>query len=1338
MNKTVVFSAFALLLGCAQAQAQYVDGYLYGNEAAPKGDEWQSPGKLSLNKESPHAWFFCFQDVASAKGVMPEGSEYFRSLDGSWRFHWSPDPDSRAKGFEANGFPTDGWDTIEVPSAWNVAGIQRNGTYKYGIPIYVNQGAVFYHKVEVGDWKKGVMREPPKSWTSYKYRNEVGQYVRTFRVPEGWRKRRVMLNFDGVDSFFYLWINGKYVGFSKNSRCLAQFDITPYLVKGDNRVAVEVYRSSDGSFLETQDMFRMAGIIRSVYLTSVGQLQVNDIVAVPDLDANYINGELMAKVQIRNFTGKDAKGCSVSYSLFPVELYGDKAADAPVAKGLCPLPDITRGGTADAEARLTVVSPKLWSAEAPWRYVLVGELKDRKGKTIETFSTYTGFRKVEIRKTVAQQDEFAKAGTYFYVNGKPVKLKGVNRHETCPERGHAVTRDRMLREVMLMKQANINHVRNSHYPDSPYWYYLCDKYGIYLEDECNLESHLYYYGDASLSHVPEFRDAHVAREIAMVKAEVNHPSIVIWSLGNEAGPGDNFKACYQAIKSIDASRPVQYERNNAIVDMGSNQYPSIAWVRSAVKGGAGIKYPFHISEYAHSMGNAVGNLVDYWDAIESTNFFCGGAIWEWADHGLYNYTADGTRYIAYGGDFGDYPNDGTFCLDGVMFADLTPKPQYYEVKKVYQNMAVKVDRELASGNGRVELFNKNYFEPAVYDMKWTLCEDGRDIASGSLANLKSVGPRERLLVPLRINKSLLKADKEYFVRVTFSLAQDMPWARKGYVQAEEQLPVNTEVRRASVAEAAAGAAPRVEQTAEGVTVSGKSFTARFSNQTGSLASLAYNGRDVIVPGQGPGIDAFRAPLDNDNWFDRQWYANGLNALGHRAAAAPTVYSRADGCVVVAYNVVAQADRAYKRVGGTSGRIRVEPEAREFGDADFKFSAAQVWTVYPDGSVELESSISSNKPSLAVPRLGYLLRVPKAFGKYTWYGRGPVNNYNDRKTSQFIARYESTVSDQFVPYGKPQSMSNDEEVRWCALTDGSGTGAVFVAKGLMSTSALAYSEQALDTARHPYQLPAPGDTYLHLDCGVTGIGGNSCGQGGPLDDDVVKAGSHSFGFIIRPVYDDIDAKASVSAAGEVPLLLSRSRDGVVSVSSPEAGAEIFYSVNGKRAQRYTAPFALPQGGTVRAWTKQSPKLVATETFSKTETVPAEAIFASSFEPGEGDAAHATDGDPATYWHTMYSVTVAQYPHWIDLDAGAAKTIKGITYLPRQDSRNGRIKGYKVQLSSDGKAWGDPVAQGEFDDTAKEKRVEFAKPAKARYVRFTALSSCDGQDFATAAEIGIIAE
>ena len=1331
----------AALLGAslwgAGAAAQHLDGYMFGEMAAPVGDEWQSPGRLSLNKELPHAWFFSFQDVDAAKRVLPENSGYFLTLDGVWKFHWSANPDERIKGFEKDAAVTGGWDGIEVPSAWNVAGIGRDGTHKYGIPVYVNQGAVFYHKVAAGDWRGGVMREPPKTWTAYKYRNEVGQYVRTFTVPANWKKRRVMVNFDGVDSFFYLWVNGKYVGFSKNSRCLAQFDITEYLKGGENRIAVEVYRNSDGSFLETQDMFRMAGIIRSVYLTAVPQVRVRDVVAIPDFDSNYINGALNVRLFVDNLSRKDAKRYSVHCALYPVELYGDRAAGTPAARASAAVHDITRGGKEQCEMQLTVPNAKHWSAEAPWRYVLVGELKDGKGRTVETFSTYTGFRKVEIRDTPARHDEFGKAGRYFYVNGRTVKLKGVNRHETNPGRGHAVTRRQMLEEVMLMKRANINHVRNSHYPDNPYWYYLCDKYGIYLEDECNLESHLYYYGEASLSHVAEFKAAHVAREMAMVRAGVNHPSIVIWSLGNEAGPGENFKACYNEIKGFDTSRPIQYERNNDIVDMGSNQYPSIAWVRDAVKGEAKLKYPFHISEYGHSMGNATGNLVDYWNAIESTNFFCGGAIWEWVDHGLYNYTPQGKRYVAYGGDFGDYPNDGTFCLDGIMFADLSPKPQYFEVKKVYQNISVAVNRDLKSGNGRVVLFNKNYFEPAVYDIQWTLEEDGHTVAEGALANIKSIPPRTKLLVPLRIDKSLLKADKEYFVRIQFLLPQDMPWASKGYVQAEEQLFVKAAEGREAVGKAAAGETPKLAESANGVTVSGSGFCAEFDDAKGTLRSLVYGGKNVIVPGGGPCVDAFRAPLDNDNWACNSWYENGLNNLGHRASRR-SVYTRKDGSVVVSYTVEAQAPHAYKRTGGTSGRISVAADGKPFGADDFKFTAMQVWTVYPDGSVELESSISSNKQSLVLPRLGYMLRVPKDMRKYTYYGRGPVNNYNDRKTGQFVGRYESTVEEQFVPFGKPQSMSNNEDVRWCALTDASGAGAVFVAQNGMSVSALAYSEQALDTAAHPYQLPAAGDTYLHLDCAVTGIGGNSCGQGGPLSEDVVKATPHAFGFIIRPVNGNIDNKAAVSASGDTPLVLERTKNGELSILSQDSAATVYFSLNGKRAQKYTAPIALRQGGKVEAWTARSPQLKAVESFAKTDLVPTEVVFASSVEAGEGDISHLTDGNPDTFWHTMYSVTVAKHPHWVDLDAGGVKMIKGLTYLPRQNNRNGRIKGYKVQVSTDGKSWGEAVAQGEFEDSQKEKRVEFATPVKARYVRFTALSACDGQDFATAAEVGILAD
>ena len=630
-------------------------GYYYGDTTAPSGWEWQSPDSLAYNKQQPHAWFFSFGSVDEARKVLPENSSLWRTLDGEWLFHWSKNPEERVKDFYRTDFDASAWDKVTVPMNWNIVGIQKDGTFKYGEPLYSNQRVIFQHKVAEGDWKGGVMRTPPHDWMTYKNRNEVGAYRRTFSVPTDWKDKNVYINFDGVDSFFYLYVNGRYVGFSKNSRNLAQFDITPYLnKKGENVVAVEVYRHSDGSFLESQDMFRLPGIFRSVSLTAKPQIQVRDLKAIPDYDASYTEASLCISADVRNLTNKAAKGYTIDYTLYANKLYSDENTLVPGVSATATVGDLEKKGEQTATVTLKAGDKvKPWSAESPYRYTLVGELKDKKGKVVETFSTAVGFRKIEIKQTAAKDDEFGLAGRYYYLNGKTIKMKGVNRHETSPTTGHYIPREQMLEEVFIMKRGNINHVRNCHYPDAPYWYYLCDKYGIYLEDEANIESHQYYYGKESLSHVPEFKNATVARNMEMVHATVNHPSVVIWSLGNEAGPGVNFVEAYKAIKTYDTSRPVQYERNNNIVDMGSNQYPSIGWMQAAVTGKYDIKYPFHVSEYAHSMGNAVGNLIDYWNAIESTNFFIGGAIWDWVDQAMYGYDSKtGDRFWGYGGDFG--------------------------------------------------------------------------------------------------------------------------------------------------------------------------------------------------------------------------------------------------------------------------------------------------------------------------------------------------------------------------------------------------------------------------------------------------------------------------------------------------------------------------------------------------------------------------------------------------------------------------------------------------------------------------------------------------------------
>ena len=808
MKKAIFAAVFgALAVQCFAVQPN-LEGFYYGDAAAPTGNEWD-PARdadcvrnLALNKEQPHATFYPFDSAENALKIFPAAdSKFWKSLDGNWKFRWAKTPDARPVGFFAPDFDVSAWDEIPVPSNWNVVGISRkgNGHHKYGLPIYVNQPVIFEHEVKVGDWKKGVMREPrDKRRTTYEYRNEVGSYRRDFVVPADWNGKEIFLNFDGVDSFFYLWVNGKYIGFSKNSRDPACFDITRFVAPGEKAtIAVEVYRNSDGSFLESQDMFRLPGIFRTVSMYATPKIFMRDIFIKASAD-----GVMKIETELANRSGNAERispNAKLRFSLYENALYGDVPAGArPVATTEISASVPAAGTSADAgTATITLPSAKLWSAEEPNCYTLVAELLDAQGTVAETTAIQTGFRTAEIKNAV---DDFGKNGRWYFVNGKTVKLKGVNRHESHPARGHAITRADMAEEVKLMKRANINHVRNSHYPDDPFWYFLCNRYGLYLEDEANIESHEYYYGDASLSHPTEWKAAHVARVSEMVQRNKNQPSVVIWSLGNEAGPGENFVHAYNALKAIDVSRPVQYERNNAIVDMGSNQYPPVGWVVGTARGDSGRKYPFHISEYAHSMGNAMGNLKDYWDAIESSNYIMGGAIWDWVDQAIYNWDgATGKRFLAYGGQFGEFPNDGQFVMNGLIFADRVPKPQYFEVKKVYQNVGVKTVGDPAAGT--LEIFNKNYFtDLSGYDVAWTLTEDGNVVAQGAL-ELGNVPARTSKTITLPLAGTHFRPDAEYFATIQFKLKRDEFWAQNGYVQMDEQVLIRPAEKRPSLLDA---------------------------------------------------------------------------------------------------------------------------------------------------------------------------------------------------------------------------------------------------------------------------------------------------------------------------------------------------------------------------------------------------------------------------------------------------------------------------------------------------------------------------------------------------------
>jgi len=1275
MKNYLKMSSACLLMAlwpCAWAQHNPLGGFAYGDKEAPTGKEWESVEELALNKEYPRAYFFSFDNEAQAAQVRPEKSPYWLSLNGQWRFHWCKTPDERPKDFYKTNYDASGWDMTPVPSNWNVQGIQKDGKLKYGLPIYVNQPVIFYHERKVDDWRQGVMRTPPQTWTTYEYRNEVGSYIRYFEVPREWKGREVYIDFDGVDSFFYLWINGKYVGFSKNSRNAASFNISKYLKKGQNKLAVEVYRNSDGSFLESQDMFRLPGIFRTVALRSTPKVQIRNLNVLTDTD-NLSDWQLKVTAEVRNLGKKEAKDYRLQYAVYKNILYKDDAQKVDALQATTEVQAVAPNAIEKVSAAIDVKQPDMWSAEAPNRYVLVAQLVDKKGKVIEAASTYFGFRKVEIKDTKAEDDSFGNAGRYFYVNGKPIKLKGVNRHETHPDQGHVVTHEQMEEELMLMKRANINHVRCSHYPPDPYWFYLSDKYGIYLEDEANIESHEYYYGKESLSHPKEWEKAHTARVVEMVEAAYNSPSIVIWSLGNEAGPGQNFVTAYNHLKTLDTSRPVQYERNNDIVDMGSNQYPSVAWVKGAATGKYDIKYPFHISEYAHSMGNAVGNLADYWEAIESSNYICGGAIWDWVDQALTNYTPDGKPYAAYGGDFGDFPNDGQFVMNGIIFADRTAKPQYYEVQKVYQNIKVK---KLSFDT--FQITNKSYFEPMEgYEGVWKLYRNGELVEERSF-DVSPLKPQKKGVVTIAPKR--MDSKSEYIVVIEFRQAADKPWAKQGFVQAREQFVIQEAGQKPAIATVAEGSA--LELSPDQKMIVGKDFSVMFDFDKGTIETLRY-GNNTIIENSGLALNAFRAFTNNDRWAYQQWFAKGLHNLQHKALAK-SVKANADGSYSYSFTVQSQAPNAAKIEGGTaSGRNKiVELTDRPFTDDDFRFVTNQVFTVYPDGSIEVQASIASNDDFVNLPQLGYLVTMPKTYFRFTYYGRGKQDNYPDRKTGAFLGIYESDVLKEAGNFPKPQDVGHHQDSRWAALTNMRGAGAIFVGTQPMDVAALPYTAQEMTLAGHPFELPNPSATYLQLNIATTGVGGNSCGPT-PLQRDRVMATQHRFGFIIRPAQAKLAEAANVSASTEAPAFVS----GLINRS----------------------------------------------------TIPMKVIFASSEEVGAGNATHLVDGNPNTIWHSAYSVTVAKHPHWVDFDLSKEVSFKGISYLPRTDEAgNGDVKDFSISVSDDAKTWKE-VHKGSFSQNrGTPQQVLFKSPVKARYVRFTALSEQYGQDFASGAEFGLIAE
>ncbi len=1038
--------------------------------------DWENHHVLQINREPARAAFTPFHAQKGDCSIC---------LDGTWKFRWTPVPDERIVEFYQTDFNDKDWVGFPVPANWEVNG--------YGTPIYVSAGYPF--KID----PPRVMGEPKVDYTTYKERNPVGQYRRSFQLPAGWEARgQTFLRFEGVMSAFYVWINGERVGYSQGSMEPSEFNITNYLHAGENQIALEVYRYSDGSYLEDQDFWRFGGIHRSIHLLHTPDIRIRDYaVRTLPVSTDYQDFILQIDPQFsvyRGMTGKgttlqgvlkDASGREIATLKGDVEDILDLEHKAGRMNEWYP----QRGPRKLGRMSATIKSPKRWTAETPYLYKLHLTLLTAEGEVIEQVEQAVGFRSVEIRNG------------QLLVNGAPVRFRGVNRHEHDPRTARVMSEERMLQDILLMKQANINAVRTSHYPNVSRWYELCDSLGLYVMDEADIEEHGL---RGTLASTPDWHAAFLDRAVRMAERDKNHPSIVMWSMGNESGYGPNFAAISAWLHDFDPTRPVHYEGAQGAggepdpktVDVISRFYtrvkqeylnPGIAegedkeraenarWERLLeIAERTNDNRPVMTSEYAHSMGNALGNFKEYWDEIYSNPRMLGGFIWDWVDQGIYKTLPDGRIMVAYGGDFGDKPNLKAFCFNGLLMSDRETTPKYWEVKKVYSPVELRVE------SGELRVTNRNHHtDLSQYRCLWTLSIDGKQKDQGEIT-LPEVAPGESETIPLPVSiagkKASAKATSDLRLTISFILKRDALWAKAGHEVAWEQFCIQEGALLSSKLENRGRLKVRADE--EHLSISGSGFSIQWEkNATGSLTSLTYHGKEMLVhpadfPLQ-PVTQAFRAPTDNDksfgNWLAKDWSLHqmdnpriSLDSFKHEV--------REDGAVIVRV----QTRNRYKE-----GAI----------------VTTSLYTIFSDGTIDLKTTFQPQGILPELPRLGIAFCLSSDYNTFIWQGRGPQDNYPDRKTSAAVGLWKGSVADQYMHYPRPQDSGNKEEVRLLMLTDRHGKGIrVDAVEDVFSASALHYTAQDLYKETHDCNLKPRSEIILSLDAAVLGLGNSSCGPG----------------------------------------------------------------------------------------------------------------------------------------------------------------------------------------------------------------------------------------------------
>ena len=1018
-------------------------------------EDWQNPRVVGCNKEPGHVTLVPYADAATAMSAQREASPYFRLLNGDWRFCWAPTPQDAPADFFRPDAEAGDWATIPVPSNWEMQG--------YGKPMYTN---VQYH------FRADDLPRVPDD------QNEVGSYRTTFHIPSEWAGRQVFLVFEGVSSAFYLWVNGEQVGYSQDSCLPAEFNITPYIHVGENLLAARVYRLCDGSYLEDQDHWRLSGIHRDVYLFATPTVHVRDYTVRTTFDAHYRDAELYLQAIVKNYGMAAAEPYTLRAALYDAE--GRRVLEAPLGDSLAP----QAGEEVVVELTAEVASPHKWSAEDSYLYTLLLTLEDAQGQVAEVLSSRAGFRQVELKEGL------------IHVNGVPIVFQGVDRHDHDPERGKAVPLDLMRTDVLLMKRHNINAVRTSHYPNDPRFLELCDRYGLYVIDEANLESHGVW---DRLAKDPEWEHAFLERGIRMVARDKNHPSVIIWSLGNESGYGPNHDAMANWIHAHDPTRLVHYHpaENAPIVDMISFMYPTIERLVAAAEDPTETR-PVIMCEYAHSMGNSTGNLKEYWEAIETHRRLQGGFIWDWVDQGLRRETPGGEVWYAYGGDFGDEPNDGNFCLNGLVFPDRTAQPGLIEYKKVIQPVRIEAVDLL---RGVVRLTNRYQFSDlSGLTITWTLAEDGQVLQQGSLPSV-ALKPGESCELVVPLERPELHPGCEYWLTLTFALAEDTLWAEAGHVVAWEQMAIPYEVPEASKLPLAEMRPLALEVSAETIAVRGYEFSLTFDRAAGTLSSWRFMGRELLIGG--PKLNVWRAPTDNDaagrrpQSAEKLWRAAGLDRLAHVVRRVEAVQPQVQLVCVTIDSFVCAPDR-------TAG-----------------FDCTYTYHIYGSGHVLLETHIWPGAGLPHLPRIGVQMQLRAPLHTFTWYGRGPHESYADRKESAAVGLYSGSVDEQYVPYIVPQENGNKTDVRWVALRDDGGLGLLVVGKPLLEVSAHHYTTEDLTVAQHTHELRRRPEITLNLDARQSGLGGASCGPG-TLPQYLIQPEETCFGVWLRPVAFEMGA------------------------------------------------------------------------------------------------------------------------------------------------------------------------------------------------------------------------